>query len=314
MRRLVTALALLSTLAGAAEPPVHPEARARFRAGVALMSDPGGARVEEAYRLFKEAYALSPSWKILGNLGATAMRLERHGEAIDAFTRYLDEGGAELDPAERAQIERDLGTLRAGSAPLAIAAPGGDGTLRVEDTRARADGGVVRTTYEVPRAEASRLLVALGKHRLTTTIDGRAAAWEGEIGTTGAEVRFVVAPVAERADAPTPAPRPPRRSTTRTAGLVAVSAGGAMVAAGLVTAVIGQRKKVALDDACPGKTCPESRRGDVDALRHWAAATNVLLIGGGLVAAGGVTTLALDRDRAATITWGPASLTLSGRF
>jgi hypothetical protein len=78
------------------------------------MQDPDGARYEEAYREFKTAYASSPSWKILGNLGICAMKLERDGEAIEAFDKYLTQGGADVDGAERGQFERDLQTLRTG--------------------------------------------------------------------------------------------------------------------------------------------------------------------------------------------------------
>lgn len=311
----LVALVALCARGRAAEPPIQPDARARFRAGVALLSDPDGARVEEAFRLFKEAYALSPSWQILGNLGAAAMRLERHGDAIDALSRYLAEGGAALDAAERARVERDLATLRAASATLSIDVPAGDGALSLDDVRARADGGRVTNTYALPRGGVVRLTVALGRHRLTTKLDGRDAIWEGEVGTSGAAVQLAVAPSTERATpAGSAAPAPARDGTARAVGLVAVSVGGAMLAAGVVTAIVGQRKQIALDDACPDKTCPERRRGDVDALRGWATATNALLIGGALVAAGGVTTLALDSRRATTLTWTPTSLALRRSF
>ena len=182
------------------------------------------------------------------------------------------------------------------------------------------DGGRVTNAYALPRGRPTRLIVALGKHRLSTTLDGRAASWEGEVGTSGAEVRFVVEPREERRDvapvdsAPTPQPHRPPDTTRRTMSLAAVGVGGAMMTAGVVTALIGQRKKIALDDACPDKTCPEERRGDVDELRRWATVTNVLLIGGGLVAAGGMTTLALDAGRTTTVTWAPTSVTLRRAF
>src|SRR5678815_3697575 len=75
------ALALVVSLsagpARAADAEISPQARAHFRAGVNFLDDPDGARYGEAYREFKAAYALSPSWKIIGNIGLTAMKLER---------------------------------------------------------------------------------------------------------------------------------------------------------------------------------------------------------------------------------------------
>src|SRR5436189_1139190 len=96
---------------GAAEVVISDEARAHFSAGVNLLQDPDGARYEEAYREFKAAYATSPSWKILGNLGLSAMKLERDGEAIEAYRKYLTDGGNQVDTDERAQFTRDLSTL-----------------------------------------------------------------------------------------------------------------------------------------------------------------------------------------------------------
>ena len=96
----------------AGDVPITDAARKHFSAGVNFMQDPDGARYEEAYREFKAAYAESPSWKILGNLGICAMKLERDGEAIDAYKKYLQGGGTQLGAAERAQFSRDLSTLK----------------------------------------------------------------------------------------------------------------------------------------------------------------------------------------------------------
>src|SRR6185369_5701183 len=104
----------LSPRAYADEVQVSDNARQHFKTGVAYLTDPDGARYEEAYREFVTAYADSPSWKILGNLGISAMKLERDGEAVDAFGKYLAGGGAQIDPSERAQMERDLMTTKSG--------------------------------------------------------------------------------------------------------------------------------------------------------------------------------------------------------
>src|SRR5262245_35498973 len=96
----------------AADVPVSEEARKHFELGVSYMKDPDGARYAEAYVEFQAAYAASPSWKILGNLGIAAMKLERDGEAIEALQKYISEGGQELDPEERTQVESDLKTLQ----------------------------------------------------------------------------------------------------------------------------------------------------------------------------------------------------------
>src|SRR5215475_8192222 len=101
--------------AAAADAPITPEARTHFAAGVNLLRDPDGARYEEAYREFKAAYAASPSAKILGNLGLCAMKLERDGEAIEAYSSYLAHAAdVDLDPVEAKQVGTDLQTLKSG--------------------------------------------------------------------------------------------------------------------------------------------------------------------------------------------------------
>src|SRR5690349_9480392 len=111
---LFTGALLLAPVARAQDSEINEQARTHFSAGVNFLQDPDGARYEEAYREFTAAYAASPSWKILGNLGIAAMKLERDGEAIEAFQKYLAGGQATLAPEEKEQFQRDLGTLQAG--------------------------------------------------------------------------------------------------------------------------------------------------------------------------------------------------------
>jgi len=75
---LVVSVVVLAPSARAeGEVVITEEARTHFAAGVALLQDPKAPRYEEAYREFKTAYAASPSYKILGNLGLCAMKIER---------------------------------------------------------------------------------------------------------------------------------------------------------------------------------------------------------------------------------------------
>jgi hypothetical protein len=150
---------------------ISDKARELFRTGVTLLQDPDGARYEEAYQQFKAAYAESPSWKILGNLGYTAMKLERDGEAIEAFRGYLEQGGDELSPAERAQFQSDLDTLSATAAVVTVRGlPAG---TRVTDVRSPNKGADVKNYYEVPASEPLVLRVRAGVHRFTAQWGGQ---------------------------------------------------------------------------------------------------------------------------------------------
>lgn len=202
----------LSVAALAADVPISEEARAHFAAGVNLLQDPDGARYEEAYREFKAAYRVSPSWKILGNLGISAYRLERDGEALAAFERYLQEGKKEIDAHERAQFERDAQTLRSGMVRVSLSSDPPGATL--SDERVPQTGGSVRNPYPALGAP-TELGVRAGHHRFTASLPGRAdVVWEVDLEPgqkvdhvfTFAEPGAVAAPAAS----PTPMqPMPP---------------------------------------------------------------------------------------------------------
>jgi len=158
---------------------ITPEARKHFAAGVALLKDPDGARYEEAYGEFKAAYAASPSWKVLGNLGIAAMKLERDGEAIAAFEKYLEGGKKELDPSERADVERDLNTLRASTVQIAITTVPGEAT--VSDERTPAQGATIRNRYQVVNG-ALRTSVRPGHHLFTANAPNKSAqTWDVDL-------------------------------------------------------------------------------------------------------------------------------------
>lgn len=163
------ALCLTVRPAAAADVPISEEARQHFQAGVSYMQDPDGARYAEAYQEFLTAYAASPSWKILGNLGIAAMKLERDGEAVEAYTKYLQEAGADLDPSEREQITRDMNTLKTSLVNLTVEATPAGATII--DERIPATGNAIVNRYG-PVNGPTKIGIKAGKHRLTAQLDG----------------------------------------------------------------------------------------------------------------------------------------------
>jgi hypothetical protein len=281
--RLVTSLSalLLSLAAGSATAQAAPtnsaktvqiteKARELFRTGVTLLQDPDGARYEEAYQQFKAAYAESPSWKILGNLGVTAMKLERDGEAIQAFQGYLEQGGKELSKDERAQFKSDLDTLSATAATITISGlPAG---TRVTDVRSPNQGSDVKNYYEVSTSGPLVLRVRPGAHRFSAQWgDQPAQTHDVETSTSGAhEVKFeavkpepvkpepVVAPTAQ----PTPSPL---SASTRDDGFFQsplpayISLGVGVVGVGLGVVFLTQRSSATSDADSKYKACLESQ-------------------------------------------------------
>jgi hypothetical protein len=184
-RRVAACAVLLGTFAVSpgvfaqapgAEVQITDKARAHFQAGVNYLQDPDGARYEEAYREFQAAYADSPSWKILGNLGISAMKLERDGEALAAFEKYLAEGGDQIDAAERAQFERDVQTLKAGVVTLTLdSVPPG---AMITDERTTAQGGRIVNQYG-PINQSTSIGIRAGQHRMTARLSGyQDAVWD----------------------------------------------------------------------------------------------------------------------------------------
>lgn len=209
-----------------ADVPITEEARTHFAAGVALLQDPKAPRYEDAYREFKAAYAASPSYKILGNLGLCAMKIERDAEAIEAYEKYLKEAGPELSQAERDQAQRDLLTLKTGVVTITVSSnpPG----AYIEDVRTPIEGNDVRNAYGQANAPLT-LGIRRGHHVITAHLDGYTdQRWEFEAsGTTLPPHEFTlekpvvaVAPVAETTTS-RPMPTAAYVSGAVTLGLVA---------------------------------------------------------------------------------------------
>lgn len=149
--------------ASAEEVEVSAKARKLFEAGVAFLEDASGPRYEEAYRAFKSAYEESPSPRILGNIALCAMELERDGEAIELYRRYLAEVD-DVDPDERKQIRKDIATLEAASGVLDLSV--GASGWELVDERVPVKGQPVRNVYGPFDDEDAQLRVRAGRHRL----------------------------------------------------------------------------------------------------------------------------------------------------
>jgi hypothetical protein len=242
----------MTGLAQADSSGITAEARAHFAAGVNLLKDPDGPRYEEAYREFKAAYASSPSYKILGNLGLCAMKLERDDEAIQDYERYLAEG-KDLGPGEIAQVKTDLATLKTGVVYLTVtSAPPG---ATIVDVRLPVRGERVTNVYG-PIDAGTRLGVREGSHQITARLGGYPdVTWEIDpaAGSSAshtftftkveAAVPLVVQPPAPAAQAPPPAEQPKVATRPIPAGVyVGAVATGLLTAGAVVTGILALGK------------------------------------------------------------------------
>jgi hypothetical protein len=289
------------------------EARQQFQVGVSLLQDPDGARYEEAFKAFLQAYELSPSWKILGNLGLSAMKIERYTDGIEAYQRYLAQAGNNIDANERKQVERDLAVMKATSGQLVLTVTGAS-DVTVEDTRMRSVGGPIVNTYEVPEGGKLTLFLTSGRHLLRAEGNGRSATLDfevksaskpeksldlaGEPGTVASpsEVAPSGAAPAGSSSSSASVDSSSDDSSLRTVGLIVGGVGVAALIGGGVTGFIGLGKQGDLEDRCPDNRCEYTSSGqkselesDKSSLKTLGTLTTAFLIGGGVLTATGVT-------------------------
>ena len=145
------------------------EALKHLRAGAAFYRDPSGPRCEEAYPEFRKAYELSGSLNALLNLATCATLLELDGEAIGYYERFLDKKGDDIEPDDKAQVDRDLAALRSAVAWITFSSD--RPSTMLSDERTPRSGTVVRNRYPIGLANR-RFGVHPGSHVFTATTEG----------------------------------------------------------------------------------------------------------------------------------------------
>lgn len=307
LRGVLAALAFFAVCGAArAEEKISEEAKLYFRNGVELIqSNP--PNYQDAYYQFRLAYEKSRSWKVLGNLGLCALKLERDGEALDAYNEYLKSGGKDIDPEERKALERDMMLISGNSATVSLSSAVPD----IDVIDARAGTGVPPQTYRF-QGQSLNLRLRAGTHTLTAMApDGRQEKWEVVL-TPGRTVEHQfafgtgtpapAAPVLAPAPAPSPAAPPPMSdagpekkggSTLRTVGFITAGVGAAALVGGVVTGLLARSAESEATDQCRNNVCPTAAESDFDSASSLATVTNVLFIGGGVLAAGGVALIVL---------------------
>jgi hypothetical protein len=102
-------LALLVSAAAAAEETNEEKARTWFKQGGKRFDE---QKYDDALYAFEQADRLNPSWKIAFNIGQCQAALKRYGLAIEAFERYLAEGGDDVPADRRTKVLNELSQFR----------------------------------------------------------------------------------------------------------------------------------------------------------------------------------------------------------
>jgi hypothetical protein len=171
----VVSLAAVAVAAcAAASAHASPEAAKRyFQNGVDLITA-AQPNYQDAYYQFQLAYQESnSSWKVLGNLGLCALKLERDQEAVSYYEQYLQKGGNEIAPEERQAIEQDMLLLKGNLATVRITSPVQD--LKVVDRRAGSSAPAQSYSLQGGTLE---LQLRAGNHTLTAINGDRKLTWD----------------------------------------------------------------------------------------------------------------------------------------
>ena len=227
------------------------EARGLFEAGQAAFSD---ARYADALRYFEEAYELSRRPQLLFNIGISADRLRQDRVALDAFERFLaetpDDTPHRHDVTARIDVlRREVAAREARDAEVARA--------QEEAARAQEDGG------PVPREDS--------------------ALPEGEAAPASDAVLVPAAPDAEF-EAAALATAPERTASGGSVGWALTGGSAALLGAGAVLFVVGQRKAANVEQATEGTawSAVSSDARHADPLRN----AGLVLLGVGVAGAG----------------------------
>ncbi len=168
-----------ATPAGAAPTAAaQEEARVRFERGTQLYND--GA-YDLALIELQRAYDLVPSYKLLYNIGQVNAQLSNYAGALRAFEKYLSEGGADVSAGRRAEVEKEIQTLRGRTANLTVRANVPDAEILVDglpltgqapDSAFMVNAGVRRIGIRKPGYElAERVLTLAGGDSIEVKLD-----------------------------------------------------------------------------------------------------------------------------------------------
>ncbi len=151
------------------DPAKLAEAKKHMQAGAAFYNDPSGHKCEEAIREFGKAYELSGSLNALKGQAICNLELERDGEAIEQYTKYLQAKGAAIDPADKSQVETDLNTLRASAAFITFSTD--HAGVKITDVRTPSKGFPITNRYPLPMT-GRKIGIHPGQHTFTASAEG----------------------------------------------------------------------------------------------------------------------------------------------
>jgi tetratricopeptide (TPR) repeat protein len=170
-----------------ASPGLIDEARKHYEQGLVYFHE---GHYDAALGEFERAHELAPSYRILYNLGRIHREQRNYAAAMRSYARYLREGGSNIPPERRAEIDQELAVLKPRVAEITV-------TVNVDGANVYADDiPVCAATIESSCVGVSPLrdpiMVNGGRHRITATKKGYVpqTALVSVVGSDTTEVRL----------------------------------------------------------------------------------------------------------------------------
>jgi hypothetical protein len=291
-----------------------------FNRGVEYVHDGDlkGALIE-----FKRAYAVSPNYRVLYNLGQVANALGRYTEAQDYFQRYLNDGQEEVTTDRKRDVEAHLSKLAGRIATLVLSTNVAGAEIYVDEVSV----GTSPLNGPVKVSSGTRTIAAIsnGRPRVSQVID--------VAGGDTVALQLSFAQGSELTPSPTPLPSTissqPQRASEAHRGNPAlwlgITSGALLVGAG-VMGYLTIRDAQNYDDAVARKTSARELE-DLDSRASTKALVTDVLLGATVIATGITVLVALSGNterREATakkkpehgtkVSLGIGSLSLRGAF
>ena len=280
MKRFAAGFVLLVTLApcglAAAQGSAEDEARAQFEIGVSLFKE---GKFEQASVAFARAYELKPSFKLLYNIGQVENELGHFAAALDAYNKYLAEGGDQIEKARLEQVRAEVGRLEKLVGMIAVEGAPPGATVFVDERRS----GTAPLSGPIP--------VDLGEHQVK--VKQGTAELHSEIVKVAGGQQVVVRLGSGGAAGETPAiaegpsedeERGEETAVPATTGKprrvwtwVAIGVGGAAAVGAAITGGLTMSRAKDIKSDCDGNECPPTSSGDLDSAKALGNATNALI-------------------------------------
>lgn len=239
------------------------EARVHYERAIELYNEDS---FEAALVEIRRAYDIAPSYKMLYNIGHIQRARKDFASALQAFERYLEQGKDAILAGRRAEVEKQIATLRTRVATLEIVSPVAAATIAIDDVN------VGNTPLERP------ITVNPGRRKIVASKQGYASAtvWAELAGADAARIEVTPTTLGDKPSAPV-------ATTSNAPMIVAWSVTGGLAVATAIFGGIALSKSSDLKDQTntfQADATPDRVASDLDSskstMRAFSITTDVL--------------------------------------